>query len=47
LKKEDEFRQLRYSEEIASLQSLKAGLQEERAKEVQQRHDEELARCSS
>jgi hypothetical protein len=44
LKKEDEFRQQKYSEEIASLQSLKNGLQEERAKEVQQRHEEEMTR---
>lgn len=46
-KKEDEFRQQRYSEEIASLQSLKAQIQEERTKEVQQRHEEELARLLS
>ena len=43
-KKEDEFRQQRYSEEIASLQSLKAQLQEERTKEIQQRHEEEMLR---
>ena len=43
-KKEDEFRQQKYSEEIASLQSLKAQIQEERNKEVQQRHEEEMAR---
>lgn len=46
-KKEDEFRQQRYSEEIASLQSLKAQLQDERTKEVQQRHEEEMARLLS
>jgi hypothetical protein len=42
LKKEDEFRAQKYSEEIVSLQSIKQGLQEERAKEVQLRHEEEL-----
>jgi hypothetical protein len=47
LKKEDEFRQQRYSEEIASLQSLKNQLQEERTKEVLQRHEEEVARLLS
>jgi myosin heavy subunit len=46
-KKEDEFRQQKYSEEIASLQSLKNQIQEERAKEVQQRHEEEMARLLS
>ena len=44
LKKEDEFRQQKYSEEIASLQEIKHQLLEERAKEVQQRHEEEIAR---
>lgn len=43
-KKEDEFRQQKYSEEIASLQSLKNQLQDERTKELQQRHEEEVAR---
>jgi hypothetical protein len=44
LKKEEQFRAQKYSEEIVSLQSIKNGLQEERAKEVQQKHDEELVR---
>lgn len=47
LKKEDEFRQQKYSEEIASLQDIKQQLLEERAKEVQQRHEEELARLTA
>ena len=44
LKKEDEFRTQKYSEEIVSLQSIKQQLQEERAKEIQLRHEEELNR---
>jgi len=44
LKKEDEFRAQKYSEEIFSLQSIKQQLQEERTKEVQTRHEEELSR---
>lgn len=44
LKKEEEFRQLKYSEEIASLQDIRQQLLEERAREVQQRHEEEMAR---
>lgn len=47
LKKEDVFRQQRYSEEIASLQDIKQQLLEERAKEVQQRHEEEIARLTA
>lgn len=47
LKKEDEFRQQKYSEEIASLQDIRQQLLEERAKEVQQRHEEELARLTA
>jgi hypothetical protein len=44
LKKEDGFRAQKYSEEIVSLQSIKQQIQEERAKEVQQRYEEEVAR---
>lgn len=44
LKKEDEFRAQKYSEEIVSLQGIKNSLQEERAKEVQARYEEELNR---
>lgn len=44
LKKEDEFRAQKYSEEIVSLQSIKQQIQEERAKEVEARHEEEMAR---
>lgn len=44
LKKEDEFRAQKYSEEIVSLQSIKQQLQEERVKEVQARYEEELER---
>ena len=44
LKKEDEFRTQKYSEEIVSLQSIKQQLQEERTKEIQQRHEEEMNR---
>lgn len=44
LKKEDEFRAQKYSEEIVSLQSIKQQLQEERAREIQQRHEEEMNR---
>jgi uncharacterized protein YbcI len=44
LKKEDEFRQQKYSEEIVSLQEIKQQLLDERAKEVQQRHEEEISR---
>lgn len=47
LKKEEEFRSQKYSEEIVSLQGIKQGLQEERAKEVQLRHEEELSRLRS
>lgn len=47
LKKEDEFRAQKYSEEIVSLQSIKQQLQEERAKEVQARYEEELSRLRS
>ncbi|HET7898306.1 MAG TPA: hypothetical protein VFL47_11560, partial [Flavisolibacter sp.] len=46
-KKEDEFRQQRYSEEIASLQDIKQQILEERAREVQQRHEEEIARLTA
>jgi hypothetical protein len=46
LKKDDEFRQQKYSEEIVSLQEIKQQLLEERAKEVQQRHEEELSRLA-
>lgn len=45
LKKEDEFRAQKYSEEIVSLQGIRQQLQEERAKEVQARHEEELSRA--
>lgn len=44
LRKEESFRMQRYSEEIVSLQGIKQQLLEERTKEVQQRHEEELAR---
>ncbi|HEX8314483.1 MAG TPA: hypothetical protein VF609_05810 [Flavisolibacter sp.] len=44
LKKEDEFRAQKYSEEIVSLQGIKNSLLEERAKEIQLRHEEELNR---
>lgn len=44
LRKEEEFRLQKYSEEIVSLQQIKQQLQDERAKEVQLKHDEELAR---
>lgn len=44
LKKEDEFRAQKYSEEIVSLQSIRQQLQEERAREIQERHEEEMAR---
>lgn len=44
LKKEDEFRAQKYSDEIVSLQSIKQSLLDERAKEVQGRHEEELER---
>jgi hypothetical protein len=47
LKKEDEFRAQKYSEEIVSLQNIRNGLQEERAKEVQLRHEEELNRLTA
>lgn len=47
LKKEDEFRLQKYSEEIVSLQEIKQQLLEERAKEIQQRHEEEIARLTS
>ena len=47
LKKEDQFRLQKYSEEIVSLQSIKEQIQEERAKEVQQRHEEEMTRLRS
>ena len=47
LKKEDEFRQQKYSEEIASLQDIKQQILEERAREVQQRHEEEIARLTA
>ena len=47
LKKEEEFRSQKYSEEIVSLQGIKNSLQEERAKEVQLRHEEELARLKA
>ncbi|GAA4752989.1 hypothetical protein [Flavisolibacter ginsenosidimutans] len=47
LKKEDEFRAQKYSEEIVSLQGIKQQLQEERAKEVQQRYEEEVERLKS
>lgn len=44
LKKEDEFRAQKYSEEIFSLQSIKQSLLDERAKEIEQRHEEALER---
>ncbi len=47
LKKEEEFRLQKYSEEIVSLQSIKQSLQQERAKEVQQKHDEEIERLKA
>ena len=47
LKKEDEFRAQKYSEEIVSLQGIKNSLQEERAKEVQLRYEEELNRLKA
>ncbi len=47
LKKEEEFRSQKYSEEIVSLQSIKLGLQEERAKEIQLRHEEEMKRLTA
>jgi len=47
LKKEDEFRQQKYSEEIASLQEIRQQLLDERAKEVEERHREELDRLSA
>ena len=47
LKKEDEFRQQKNSEEIASLQDIKQQILEERAREVQQRHEEEIARLTA
>lgn len=47
LKKDEEFRLQKYSEEIVSLQEIKQQLLDERAKEVQQRHEEELARLTS
>lgn len=47
LKKEDEFRAQKYSEEIVSLQSIKQQLQEERAKELQEKFEAELARLKA
>ncbi len=47
LKKEDEFRAQRYSEEIFSLQSIKQSLMDERAKEIQYRHEEEMERLKA
>lgn len=47
LKKEEAFRQQKYSEEIVSLQGWRQQLQEEREKELQQRHQEELERLLS
>lgn len=47
LKKEEAFRSQKYSEEIVSLQNMRQDLQEERAKEIQQRHEEELARLAA
>lgn len=47
LKKEEEFRSQKYSEEIVSLQDIKQQLQEERAKEVQQKFEEELSRLKA
>lgn len=47
LKKEDEFRQQKYSEEIASLQEIRQQLLDERAREVEERHREELDRLSA
>lgn len=44
LKKDDGFRQQKYSEEIVSLQGIKQQLLEERTKEVEQRFDEERSR---
>lgn len=47
LKKEDEFRKQKYSEEIVSLQEMRQQLMDERAKEVQQRHEEEISRLNA
>lgn len=47
LKKEDEFRAQKYSEEIFSLQSIKQQIQEERAKELQERFEDELSRLKA
>lgn len=47
LKKEEEFRRQKYSEEIVSLQGLRQQLQEEREKELQLRHQEEVERLLS
>lgn len=47
LKKEDEFRAQKYSEEIFSLQSLRQSLLDERAKEIQRRHEEEMERLKT
>lgn len=44
LKQEEAFRQQKYSEEIVSLQGLRQQLQEERTKELQEKHAEELNR---
>ena len=44
LKKEDEFRAQKHSEEIFSLQSIRQSLLDERAKEIEQRHEEQLER---
>jgi hypothetical protein len=44
LKQEEAFRQQKYSEEIVSLQGLRQQLQEERTKELQEKHAEELSR---
>lgn len=47
LKKEDEFRTKRYSEEIASLQGIRHQLQEERAREVRERFEAETERLKA
>jgi hypothetical protein len=47
LKKEEVFRSQKYSEEIVSLQNIKHDLQEERALEVQKKHEQELIRIKT
>ena len=47
LKKEEEFRALKYSEEIVSLQSIRQQLQEDRTAEIQLKHEEEVCRLAA